>query len=253
MGEHHVRVSEAGGVMEILLDRPDKKNALSNAMYDTITDALGVAEAGEHRAVLIGSTGDEFTAGNDLADFAKVAMGGEARAARFIEAIARFPKPIVAAVPGLAVGVGLTMLLHCDLVYVAEEATLSAPFVNLALVPEAGSSLLLPARVGHVKAFEIFALGAPVTGQGALILGLANAVTPRGDVLKIARAAAAKLATKSLGSLMETKRLMRETGPVLSRMEAEGKVFFERLRSRAAREAFTAFMERRAPNFEGLD
>lgn len=249
----HVKITDTGGVMEILLDRPDKKNAITNAMYDAITDALSVAASGDHRVVLIGSTGENFSTGNDLADFAKVAMGGEARAAGFIEAIAQFPKPLVAAVPGLAVGVGMTMLLHCDLVYVAEGATLTAPFVNLALVPEAGSSLLLPARIGHVKAFEIFALGTPVTAEAALALGLANAVTPEGDELKTARAAAAQLAARSLGSLMETKRLMCDTGAVLSRMEAEGKVFMERLKSRSAREAFTAFMERRAPNFEGLD
>jgi enoyl-CoA hydratase/carnithine racemase len=251
----HVTVSVADGVMEILLDRPAKKNALSNAMYDRIVDALGEASASpEPRVVLIGSTGEDFTAGNDLADFAEVAMGGgEARAARFIEAIARFEKPLVAAVPGVALGVGMTMLLHCDLVYVSREARLSAPFVGLALVPEAGSSLLLPLRVGHPKAFEIFALGATLTGEEAAALGLANEALDPGDEIEAARTACAKLAKQPLGALIATKRLMRDSGPLLERMRAEGEAFFERLNSASAREAFTAFMERRPPDFGGLD
>ncbi len=250
----HVKVSVDGGVMEILIDRPEKKNALTNAMYDAMVDALASAAARDDvRVVLIGSTGEDFTTGNDLNDFAKVAMGGEARAWGFIQAIAKFEKPLVAAVPGLAVGVGMTMLLHCDLVYVAQEAKLSAPFAQLALVPEAASSMLLPARIGHAKAFEIFTLGTPVTGEGAVVLGLANAVTPRGDEIRAARAACAKLAKQSVGALMATKALMRDTAPVLERMQREGEIFQRRLKSAAAREAFTAFLERRAPDFEGLD
>lgn len=250
----HVQVTVADGMMEILFDRSEKKNALSNAMYDRITDALEEASGSpDVRVVLIGSTGDDFTAGNDLADFAKVAMGGEARAARFIEAIARFEKPLVAAVPGLAVGVGMTMLLHCDLVYVSREARLSAPFVGLALVPEAGSSLLLPLRVGHPKAFEIFALGSSVTGEEAAALGLANEAADPGDEIEAARVACARLAKQPLGALIATKRLMRDDGPLLDRMRAEGAAFFERLKSPSAKEAFAAFMERRQPDFEGLD
>lgn len=250
-----VQVTAAGGMMEILLDRPEKKNALSNAMYDRIVDALEEASGRpDVRVVLIGSAGAEFTAGNDLADFAKVAMGGgEARAARFIEAIARFEKPLVAAVPGLAVGVGMTMLLHCDLVYVSREARLSAPFVGLALVPEAGSSLLLPLRVGHPKAFEIFALGASITGEAATALGLANEALDPGDEIEAARAACALLAKQPLGALIATKRLMRDDALLFERMKAEGAVFFERLKSSSAKEAFAAFMERRPPDFEGLD
>lgn len=250
----HVRVTSAEGVMEILLDRSEKKNALTNGMYDRIVEALDEAAGSPAiRAILLGSTGEAFTAGNDLADFAAVARGGEARAAVFIERIARFEKPLVAAVPGLAVGVGMTLLLHCDLVYVARDARLSAPFVPLALVPEAGSSLLLPARVGHPKAFEIFALGAAVTGEEAAALGLANAALPAGEVVDAARDACGRLAKLPMASLVATKRLMRDSGTLVERMKAEGELFFEQLKSASAREAFAAFAERRAPDFEGLD
>ena len=148
-----VKISEANGIMEIVWNRPDKKNALSNAMYRAATAALARAvEDKSIRVVLLASEGDSFTSGNDLADFAAASMGGEAPAAHgFIEAIIQFPKPIVAAVPGLAVGVGTTMLLHCDLVFVANDAKLTTPFVNLALVPEAASSMLMPARIGHAR------------------------------------------------------------------------------------------------------
>lgn len=155
----HVKVSDDGAVMEIIWSRSEKRNALSNSMYRTATSALARAGAdGTIRAVIIGSDSSNFTSGNDLAEFAAAASGGEPPAAwAFIEAIAQFPKPLIAAVPGLAVGVGTTMLLHCDLVFVAHDARLTTPFVNLALTPEAASSLLLPACIGHQRAFAMFA------------------------------------------------------------------------------------------------
>jgi enoyl-CoA hydratase/carnithine racemase len=248
----HIKLTEGDGVLEIAFARPDKKNALSNAMYRAAREALEGAQTNKAvRVVLFGAEGDAFTAGNDIADFAKVAnsQSGEAQAHSFIEALGRAEKPIVAAVPGIAVGVGTTMLLHCDLVYVAETAKLSAPFVNLALVPEAASSMLLPARIGHVRAFAMFALGESLSGAEAVALGLANKVLPQDEVLNAARAAAKALAKKPVGSVVATKRLMRDTTALLAQMGNETVIFGERLKSDEAREAFRAFAERRPPDF----
>src|ERR1700730_19062720 len=208
----HIEVKQDGAVLEIVFARPDKKNALSNAMYRAATAALTAAQKNPAiRVALFAAEGDAFTAGNDLADFARAAAGKADLAAHgFIEALGRADKPIVAAVPGLAVGVGTTMLLHCDLVFMAEGAKLSTPFVNLALVPEAASSLLLPARIGHARAFAMFALGESLSGREAFALGLANKVLPRDDVLPAARAAARKLAAQPLGAIVATKKMMRE-------------------------------------------
>lgn len=249
-----VKISVDNGVMEIVWNRPDKKNALSNAMYRAATAALARAvEDKSIRVVLLASEGDSFTSGNDLADFASAAMGGEAPAAgAFIEAIAQFPKPLLAAVPGLAVGVGTTMLLHCDLVFVANDAKLTTPFVNLALVPEAASSMLMPARIGHARAFAMFALGEGFTGAQAAQLGLANAALPAGEVIGAAREAAKKLALRPLGAVMATKKLMRDGETILTQLRTEGAIFGERLRSAEAMEAFTAFREKRAPDFAKL-
>ncbi|MBR0664306.1 enoyl-CoA hydratase [Roseomonas hellenica] len=252
----HIEVRRDGPVLEILFARPEKKNALSNAMYRAAREALEAAQTdGSIRVVLFGSEGDAFTAGNDIADFAAAAAGGERRepeAFRFIEALGRAEKPIVAAVPGFAVGVGMTMLLHCDLVYVAETAKLSTPFVNLALVPEAASSLLLPLRIGHARAFAMFALGESLSGAEAFTLGLANKALPAAEVLPAARAAAKALAERPLGAVLATKRLMRDVAGILARMGGERQIFGERLQSAEAREAFQAFAERRPPDFSRL-
>lgn len=232
--------------------QPDKKNALTNDMYRAAREALERAQADKSiRAVLFGAEGNAFTAGNDLGDFANVSSGksGESQAGPFIQALGQFEKPIVAAVPGIAVGVGTTMLLHCDLVYVADTAKLTAPFVNLALVPEAASSLLMPARIGYVKAFAAFALGESISGPEAVTLGLANKALPLEEVLPAARAAAQTLAKKPAGSLVATKKLMRDGEIILARMKQESAIFAERLRSDEAREAFSAFAERRQPDF----
>ena len=249
-----VKISTADGVMEIVWNRPDKKNALSNAMYRAATAALAQAvEDKSVRVVLLASEGDSFTSGNDLADFAAAAMGGEPPAAgAFIEAIAQFPKPLVAAVAGLAVGVGTTMLLHCDLVFIAKDAKLTTPFVNLALVPEAASSMLMPARIGHARAFAMFALGEGLTGEQAAQLGVANVALPAGEVGAAARAAAAKLAQRPPGAVMATKKLMRDGEAILTQLRTEGAIFGERLKSAEAMEAFMAFQQKRAPDFSKL-
>jgi enoyl-CoA hydratase/carnithine racemase len=251
----HIKIRQEGAVLEITFARPEKKNALSNAMYRVATEALNTAENNQAiRVVIFAAEGDAFTAGNDLADFASAAIGkADGLAAHgFIEALGQADKPIVAAVPGLAVGVGTTMLLHCDLVFMAEGAKLSTPFVNLALVPEAASSLLLPARIGHVRAFAMFALGEAMSAAEALSLGLANKVLPKDEVLPAARQAARTLATRPLGAIVATKRLMRDKQRILGRMAEEGAVFAERLQTNEAREAFNAFAERRQPDFTKL-
>ena len=251
MGEH-IKLKQQDGVLEIIFARPDKKNALCNAMYDEARGALESAQTNNAiRVVLFSAEGDAFTAGNDVTEFADVANGraNELKAHGFIQALAQAEKPIVAAVPGLAVGVGTTMLLHCDLVYVAEAARLVTPFVNLGLVPEAASSLLLPALIGHVRAFAMFALGESISGAEAVALGIANKMLPVADVLPAARAAATTLAQKPAASLVSTKRLMREVAPLLARIDEEALIFTERLKSDEAREALRAFVERRPADF----
>jgi enoyl-CoA hydratase/carnithine racemase len=249
----HVTIRRDGPALEILFARPEKKNALSQAMYRAAREALEAAQSDDAiRVVLFGSEGEAFTAGNDIADFAAAgerSERGEGEAHRFIAALGRAEKPIVAAVPGLAIGVGMTMLLHCDLVYVAETAKLSTPFVNLALVPEAASSLLLPLRIGHARAFAMFALGESLTGTEAASLGLANRALLAAEVLPAARAAARTLAERAPGAVLATKRLMRDAAAILERIGQESGIFAERLKTPEAREAFRAFAEKRPPDF----
>lgn len=241
------------GVLEVAFSRPDKKNALTNDMYKSAREAVERAQLDDMvRVILFTSIGDSFTAGNDLVDFKRVALGEgeEPQAHGFIEALGRAEKPIVAAVPGIAVGIGTTMLLHCDLVYVADSAKLMAPFVNIALVPEAASSLLLPLRIGHVRAFSMFVMGESITGSEAVTLGLANKSLPKDQVLQEARQAAKLLASKPTGSLLATKKLMRNTFNLLERIQIEKEEFNVRLGSEEALEAFSAFEERRLPNYK---
>jgi len=253
----HVRVTVEGGIMRLTLARPEKKNALTSAMYVTLADSLIRADSDRNvRTVLFEAEGDVFTAGNDINDFAAVASGtrprSEMRGFDFITQLGKAQKPLVAAVSGHAVGVGLTMLLHCDLVFVAEDAKLSVPFVNLALVPEAASSLLLPARIGHARAFAMFALGEAIDGKTALAYGIANAALPRAEVRPRALAAAEALALRPLESVVATKKLMRDSEAISGVMAREGALFSERLKSPEAAEAFRAFAERRPPDFRKL-
>src|ERR1700726_1747935 len=207
----HVKTEVSGGIMTLTLARPEKKNALSKAMYSAMSDGLESAEKDASvRVVLFQGDGDSFTSGNDLADFAAASDGGNhgpSEANRFISNLGRATKPLIAAVQGNAVGIGTTMLLHCDLVYLGDNARLMTPFVNLAVVPEAASSWLLPARVGHVRAYAMFALGEPLDATAALACGLANAVVPVADLRARARAAAEALTKRPAGSLNLTKAL----------------------------------------------
>lgn len=252
-----VRTSIDSGVLRLTLNRPNKKNALTNDMYGVLAAALVNAETDDSiRAVLFESAGDDFTAGNDLGDFAAVAAGTLSRehmnSEKFLSALARAQKPYVAAVTGLAVGVGVTMLLHCDLVFVADDAKLTTPFINLAAIPEAASTLLLPARIGHARAYAMFALCEPLDGRTAAQIGLANAALPAAQVRAKALAAAKTLATRPLGSLKATKQLMRDAATIQSVMTRESEIFVARLKTAAGAEALRAFAERRAPDFSKI-
>lgn len=252
-----VLVSDANGILEICFNRPAKKNAITNSMYGTIADALAEAEERfDIRVVLFTGSGDAFTSGNDLGDFAAIADGTLDRSSlnvtRMLANLNAMTKPVVAAVNGLAVGVGLTMLLHCDLVFVSETARLSVPFANLALVPEAASSILLTERIGHVRAFAMFALGEPIDAATALANGIANAVCPSTELLASARKAAAGLAARAPMALRRTKNLMRDPARVTRQMQIESESFSDQLASPEAREAFQAFFEKRAPDFSGV-
>ncbi len=250
----HVRTELKDGVLEIVIDRPDKKNALSQAMYAAMNDAMDRVDADDAvRVALFSSSGPDFTAGNDIGDFADAAKSGRPPLAGvFIRKLAQARKPLVAAVPGVAVGLGTTMLLHCDMVFVTPDAKLTVPFVNLALVPEAASSILLPARIGHARAFEMFALGRPVSGEEAVTVGLANRALPYEELNEAARDACRRLAAQPPGAVMATKALLRDPEELLERIERESVVFGERLVSAEAQEAFAAFMERRKPDFSKL-
>ncbi|HET9989035.1 MAG TPA: enoyl-CoA hydratase-related protein [Kofleriaceae bacterium] len=244
----HVKITKSDGILTLILDRPEKKNALTDAMYGALADAIDDARTDDEvRVILLRSEGSMFTSGNDVGEFAAVAMGGSPpqHVGRFLRAITMAAKPLVAAVQGRAIGVGTTMLLHFDHVVLADNAELSTPFVNLALVPEASSSLLLPARIGHLRAFAMFALGEPVAAQEALSWGLANKVVPLAELVPTAEAFAARLAAKPAGALVATKQLMRDTAAVAAQMDLETEQFVERLKSAEAREAFMAFAARR--------
>lgn len=248
-----IQVELASGVLAITISRTDKKNALTNEMYSALADAIEKANAdGEIRALLIKADGDTFTAGNDVAEFAAQATGNgpeERHVARFLRALANATIPIVAAVQGKAVGVGTTMLLHCDYVILSEEAQLITPFVNLALVPEAASSYLLPLRIGHARAFEMFAFGEPLAAQTAMAWGIANKVTSLADLPAEAQRIAEKIAAKPPGSVTAMKRLMRDAERLVAQMDCETTIFMERLASAEAKEAFTAFAQKRQPDF----
>jgi len=248
-----IRVQTADAVTTIAFDRPEKKNAITAAMYAALADALEQA-AGEPavRCVLIRGSADTFTAGNDLQDFLSNPPQGENGPAwRFLRAISGFAKPLIAAVNGPAVGVGTTMLLHCDLVYAGESARFSTPFAQLALCAEAASSLLLPAAAGHQRAAEMLLLGEPVGPHEAREMGFVNAVLPDERTIPHANERAAALARLPASALRATKRLMRQgqREAVARQMAAEIEEFAALLRAPEAREAFTAFLEKRKPDF----
>jgi len=241
------------GVMTLTINRLARKNSLTAVMYTALADAIEQAQANEAVRVVV-LQGDEsiFSAGNDIADFLNTPPSGEdAPVFRFLRNIAAFPKPVVAAVCGPAVGIGTTMLFHCDLVYAGDNAAFSMPFVNLGLCAEGASSLLAPQMFGYHRAAEALLLGEAFYAEAALEVGLVNRVLPPSEANAYAQSVARKLATKPLSSLVETKRLMKkgQQAQVLQTMSEEGAVFGRMLREPAAKEAFAAFLEKRAPKF----
>ncbi|BDU59223.1 enoyl-CoA hydratase [Limnohabitans sp. MORI2] len=244
------------GVMTLTFNRVDKKNSLTAAMYTALADAVEQAERNPDVRVLVFQGAETvFCAGNDIADFLNNPPSTQdAPVFRLLKNVAAFPKPMLASVAGPAVGIGTTLLFHCDLVYAGDNAVFAMPFVNLGICPEAASSLLAPQMMGYHRAAEALLLGEPFMAEAALEVGLVNRVLPPTEVNSYAQAQARKLAAKPLTSLLETKRLMKmgQTQLVQQQMNAEAVSFGRMLKEPAAKEAFGAFMEKRKPDFSKL-
>ena len=250
---NHVLTHIEDGVMTITLNRLERKNSITSAMYAVLADAIAQAEKDPAiRVAVLQGHETVFSAGNDIGDFLNQPPSGQdSPVFRFLRSIAGFPKPLVAAVCGPAVGIGTTMLFHCDFVYAGDNAAFSMPFVNLGLCPEAAASLLVPQMLGYHRAAEALLLGEPFMAEAALEVGLVNRVVPPMEANGVARSIARKLAVKPPSSLAETKRLMK-TGmqrQVLEQMAQEGISFGRMLGEPAAKEAFGAFMDKRKPDF----
>jgi enoyl-CoA hydratase/carnithine racemase len=253
MSDTPIKTATLRGVATIEIARPEKKNALTAAMYQAMADALRAANGDASvRAVLITGQPGIFTSGNDLEDFLqRPPAGADSPVFQFMQALMGCDKPVIAAVTGAAIGIGTTMLLHCDFVYVSDEARLAMPFVALGLVPEFGSSVLVAERIGHARAAEKLLLGDPFTGAEAAECGIANAVLPASEVLNHARRVAERFNALAPAAVRESKRLMRarDRARLPEVIETEGALFRDRLRSEEAREAMQAFFEKRLPDF----
>jgi len=248
-----INTERSGSILRVQFNRPAKKNAMTSAMYIAMADILNDAAKDDGvRVVLWHGAGDVFCAGNDVEDFLKNPIGpGDSPQSRLIDALINFDKPIVVAVQGAAIGGGTTMLTHCDFVYAGEGAKFQMPFVNLALVPEFGSSYSIPARIGYLRAAELIQLGQSFDAKRAVDLGLATQVVSNQNLLATATATAQKLAEKSAEALQACKRLMRQSvrESLQRAAKSENEVFSAQLRSADSKEALAAFLEKRAPNF----
>jgi len=254
-----ILVTIEDGVQIVTLNRPDKKNALTSDMYKVLADSIEIADADPKiRVTLYTGSGGSFTAGNDLADFAKAGTSlevgeGEEKphVTRFLENLSTAKKPLIAAVNGLAVGVGVTMLLHCDLVYAGTSATFQMPFVNLGLVPEAGSSFLLQRQIGMQKAADLFLTGKKIGAEKAEAIGLIADVFPDNELPVAALAAAKALAARAPNAVRATKALLKDNdrSRVADARQAESRIFDAQLRSDEVKEALGAFFAKRAPDF----
>jgi enoyl-CoA hydratase/carnithine racemase len=244
-----VLVADEGGVRLIRLNRPEKKNALTQSMYEIMTRALREAAASEAiRCLVLAGGPGAFCAGADIGEFLEAAQSGGLRpkTVEFLHALARSPKPLVAAVDGLAVGIGTTMLLHCDYVVAGSNATFATPFSKLGLIPEAGSSLLAPRRMGHARAFSLLAMGRPLSAEAAKEAGLVNEVVDPALVEQVALKAAQEIAALPAGAIAVSRALLRgEPDDVVKRIDTETMHFRERLQSDEARAAFAAFLSRK--------
>ncbi len=247
----------SGNVLRVQLNRPSKKNAMTLAMYSALAEELDRADKNDEiRVVLVHGAGDSFTAGNDIADFVAHPPGpGDSPQARFLDALIRFSKPLVAAVHGFAVGGGTTMLLHFDFVYAGESTRFQVPFINLALVPELASSYTMPTQLGYLRAAEMILLGEPISAARANELGLVTAVVADQNVLDKATEVAMKLAGKPAEALRACKKLIKspEQGSLRQAVSDELREFAARVRSAEAKEAFTAFLEKRKPDYRNAN
>src|SRR5690554_3404670 len=244
----HVKVEVKGDVLWLTLQRTDKKNALTQAMYRTLSHELQLAERNaDIAAVVITGSGDSFTSGNDLHDFLAIKeLDDSAPPFEFLYTLSRLTVPLVAGVNGMAIGIGTTILLHCDLVYAADSAVFALPFINLGLVPEAASSLLLPQACGYLRAAELLLLGDSFDAQTALDYRLVNQVVPRTELAETLESVAAELARKPHGGLRAAKRLLKQPAePVADRIEREAKIFAKALSSEGARKAIAERLQRK--------
>jgi enoyl-CoA hydratase/carnithine racemase len=243
----------AGSILRVQLNRPTKRNAMTSAMYVALAGIFDEAENDENtRVILWHGAGDSFCAGNDIDDFLKNPPGpGESPQARLMVSLVNLDKPLVAAVQGAAIGGGTTMLTHCDFIYAGESTKFQMPFINLAVVPEFGSSCSMPSRIGHLRAAELLLLGASFDSRRAADLGLVTEVVSDKDVLAKATETARKLATKPAAALQASKRLMKQPfrEQLKAAMKAENEEFSAQVSSKDAKEAFTAFLEKRKPDF----
>lgn len=248
-----ILISKKNCILTITFNRPGKKNAITTAMYQTMANALKDAENdAEVRAIVFTGKQEIFTAGNDLDDFLRnPPQSTESSVYQFIQTLSHATKPVIAAVSGLAVGIGTTMLLHCDFVYAADNARFSMPFAKLGLCPEFASSLLLPQIAGYQRAAEKLMLGEAFSAQEACAMGFVNKVLPAAEVLAFAQVQAAKLVALPTSSLRATKRLMKgkQMAAIEAKIKEESVLFSEMLLSKEAKEAFTAFFEKRKPDF----
>ncbi len=244
-----VLVADAGAVRTIRLNRPDKKNALTSPMYEVMTRALAeAAQSDAIRAIVLAGSPGAFCAGADIGEFLESAQtdGLRPKTVAFLHALARNPKPLVAAVDGLAVGIGTTLLLHCDYVVAGSNATFTTPFSRLGLIPEAGSSLLAPLRMGHARAFAMLAMGRPLSAAAAKEAGIVNEVVDPAEVDEVALKAAQDIAALPPGAIAVSRRLIRgEIDDVVARIDIEIELFRKRLQSDEARAAFAAFLSRK--------
>ena len=250
----HVQTDLQNGVLHLILNRPEKKNALTSAMYTSLVEALARADSDDSiRVIVLRGNGDSFTAGNDIEDFVQKPWKGQSvpPAEQFIRAVAFARKPVIAATHGLAVGIGTTILLHCDLVYAAEETRFMMPFINLAIIPEAGSTLLLPNMIGHQRAAELFLLAEPFSALRAYELGIVNRVVPAGELLSVVDAAAQTLAEKPAAAIRLAKQTMKQhLRADLDRVIREEVLAIAgQLESPETGEALSAFLQKRKPNF----
>jgi enoyl-CoA hydratase/carnithine racemase len=241
------------GILRVELNRPEKKNAMTSGMYTKLADIFNDAVKDERvRVVLWHGAGDSFSAGNDVKDFLENPPGpGESPQARLMNALVDFDKPLIAAVRGAAIGGGTTMLLHCDFVYAGESTRFQMPFINLAVVPEFGSSCLVPLTIGHIRAAELILLGAGFDARRAAELGFVTQIVLDENLMPVATEAARKLAAKPAGALQASKRLLKCSfrEQVNAAMKAENEAFSVQVRSEEAKEALTAFLEKRSPDF----